>query len=302
MTTLTATAANSLSNDLSSDLFRQPPHDYLDVGAGQLAYRRVGSGPDVLFVHGWPVTGATFRGLLPHLAPHVTCHVIDLVGTGQSRFDRSTPISIHQHIENVRRAVDCLGLDDLAVVGHDSGGLIARHALAGDPRLRAMALINTEQSRGLSWRFRQFLMAGRMPRFMDLMAWAVMRPGLRRHSHLLGDLFADRRLIDGEFEEFFLAPLRDNLDLRWAAGTLLRSFDPSLITRLPEVHGTLTVPVVLVWGEKDPFFPVAWAREMVNDFADAKLHVVPEMKLFVHEERPAEVAEAILPTLHGAPG
>ena len=27
----------------------------------------VGSGPDVLFVHGWPVSGATFRLLLPHL-------------------------------------------------------------------------------------------------------------------------------------------------------------------------------------------------------------------------------------------
>ncbi len=53
MTTLDATAA--------ADLFRSAPHGWLDVGAGEVAYRRVGTGPDVLFVHGWPVSGATFR-------------------------------------------------------------------------------------------------------------------------------------------------------------------------------------------------------------------------------------------------
>ena len=124
MTTLTAAAA--------SDLFRRDPDRWLDVGAGDAAYRRVGSGPDVLFVHGWPVSGATFRLLLPHLADHVTCHVIDFPSAGSSRFGADTTLSIGQHIETVRRVVDQLELDEIAVVGHDSGGLIARHAMAGD--------------------------------------------------------------------------------------------------------------------------------------------------------------------------
>ena len=89
----------------ATDLFRAAPHRYLDVGAGQAAYRRVGTGPDVLFVHGWPVSGATFRRLLPHLADHVTCHVIDLPSSGSSRFDDTTPLSIEQHITTVRRVV-----------------------------------------------------------------------------------------------------------------------------------------------------------------------------------------------------
>ena len=32
----------------------------------------------------------------------------------------------------VTETIDLLGLDDVAVVGHDSGGMIARHAVAGD--------------------------------------------------------------------------------------------------------------------------------------------------------------------------
>ena len=55
----------SLTAADATDLFRRPPDRFLDVGAGEVAYRRVGTGPDVLFVHGWPVSGATFRHLLP---------------------------------------------------------------------------------------------------------------------------------------------------------------------------------------------------------------------------------------------
>ena len=135
----------SLTEQEASDLFRSAPTRFLDVGGdSEVAYRTVGSGPDVVFVHGWPVSGATFRRLLPHLAPHVTCHLLDLPGAGASRHSANSPLSIEHHINSVRRSVDALGLERFAVVGHDSGGMIARHAMAGDARLRAMALVDTD--------------------------------------------------------------------------------------------------------------------------------------------------------------
>ena len=283
----------------ADNLFRTPPHQFIDVGAGEVAYRQVGSGPDVVFVHGWPATGATFRGLLPHLAPHVTCHVLDLVGAGDSRFDRSTPIGIAHHIASVRHVIDALGLTSVAVVGHDSGGMIARHAMVEDTRLRAMALVDTEQPQGLNARFLQFLVMAQIPGFEHLLAWAAMRRGLRRSPFLLGDCFADRTLIGGTFEEFTLAPLRDDPERRWAAGRLIKSFDRKYVRALADIHRRITVPVRLVWGEDDPFFPLAWTQEMVHTFPHATLEVVPKGKLFVHEEFPTEVAQAILPTLVG---
>lgn len=296
---MNARISTTFDADDADALFRRPPERYLDVEGGQVAHRRVGSGPDVLFVHGWPVSGATYRSLLPYLAPHVTCHVLDLVGAGDSRFDRSTPISIDHHIQSVRRAVDQLGLDDYAVVGHDSGGMIARHAVAGDSRLRAMALVDTEQPQGLTWPFRQFLLMAKLPGFASLLGWAVMRKHLRRSRFLLGGCFVDHTRLDGTFEEFFLAPLHDKSDRRWAAARLARAFDSRYVTELASVHARIDVPVQLVWGEDDPFFPLPWARRMVETFPDARLHVVPDAKLFVHEERPEQVAEAMLPTLLG---
>ena len=287
----------TLTADAASDLFRRPPDRFLDVGAGEVALRSVGRGPDVLFVHGWPVSGATFRTLLPHLADHVTCHVIDLPGAGSSRFTDDTPLTVDQHIRNVRRVLDLMELDDVAVVGHDSGGMIARHAVAGDPRVRAMGLVNTEQPHGLSWRFKSFLSVRRMPGLGRALGWVMGEPRLRRNPFVLGDAFADPDRLDGEFDEFFLRPIHDSRERQAAAVKLLKSFDERYVKQLTEVHGRITVPVQLVWGDQDPFFPLAWAEEMVDTFPNARLDVIKGAGLFSHEERPAEVAAALLPIL-----
>ncbi len=283
----------------ASDLFRRPPERYLDVGAGEVAYRSIGTGPDVLFVHGWPVSGATFRTLLPHLVQHVTCHLIDLPGAGDSRFTADTPVTLANHIRSVATVVDVLGLDDVAVVGHDSGGLIARHAFAGDDRVRAFGLIDTEQPQGLTWRFRMFLAARRMPGFPTALGWVLGQPRLRRHPLALGAAFHDPALLDGEFDEFFLTPLHTLPARRDAAARLLRSFDVQLVHDLAAVHRRIQVPVQLVWGEHDAFLPLRWAEEMADTFPDARLRVVRGAALFCHEEQPDVVAEALLPTLSG---
>jgi pimeloyl-ACP methyl ester carboxylesterase len=283
-----------------ADLFRRPPDRFLDVGNGEVAYRVAGDGPDVVFVHGWPVSGATFRTLLPHLVDHVTCHLVDLPGAGSSRYTAATPLSIGNHIDALRRSLDVLELHDVAVVGHDSGGMIARHAMAGDRRLRALGLIDTEQSTGTTWKFRSFLAGRRVPGFGAALGWLAGRPRLRSSRLVLGDAFADPSLLEGEFDEFFLQPLHRSPEQRDAAMRLLRSFDYGLVHELGALHRRLDVPVVLVWGEHDRFFPVERARAMLPEFADARLEVIPGAGLFAHEERPADVARALLPTLTAA--
>lgn len=281
----------------ASELFRQPPLRYLSVGDAEIAYRTVGSGPDVLFVHGWPVSSATFRKLLPWLANHVTCHLVDLPGAGSSRFTPDSTLSIQRQIDNVRRVVDLLDLDSVAVVGHDSGGLIARHAMAGDPRLRSLGLIDTEPSSGVSWKFRTFLACRHMPGFGRALGWSVGKPRLRRNRLVLGDAFLDRSLLDGEFDEFFLQPLHHSPDHRAAAFRVFKSFDYQLVRDLAHHHRRLDVPVVLVWGEHDRFFPVERARAMVEEFPSAHLEVIADAGLFAHEERPEAVARALLTNL-----
>ena len=250
-------------------------------------------------MHGWPVSGATFRRLLPFLAEHVTCHLIDLPGTGSSTFDNNSPLSIDHHIDSVKRVIDDLDVDRIAVVGHNSGGMIARHALVGDARLSAMGLINTEPPQP-SARFRSFIGASRLPGFTAGLGWLAGKPKLRRMKLVLGDAFADRSLLEGEFDEFFLTPLSSDRRLLAAAGKLIDSFDMTKhVNHLASIHPQLDVPVQLVWGDQDPFFPVQQARDMVATFPNAELTEIKGAGLFSHEEAPQAVAAALLPTLTG---
>lgn len=288
----------ALTQTEAADLFRQEPHRYLDVGAGEVAHRQIGSGPDVLFVHGWPVSGATFRQLLPHLIDHVTCHIIDLPSAGSSRFNNDTVLTVEQHITSVQRVVDLLELSDVALVGHDSGGLISRYAMAGDSRLRSLSLINSECPNP-RWRFKSFIAARNLPGFGPAFSWVAGKSQLRRFPLVLGNIFADSSLLEGEFDEFFLEPLHTNAAVSEAAIKVLQSFDLKLVDDLPSVHRRIDVPVKLVWGDQDPFFPVAGAKEMLGTFPNASLDIIEGAGLFSHEEMPAKVAEALLPTLLG---
>lgn len=289
----------TLTEDAAAELFREEPDGWLDVGAGEVAHRRVGSGPDVLFVHGWPCSGATWRKLLPHLVDHVTCHLIDLPSAGSSRYTASTPLSVEQHIRTVRRVPDLLELESLAVVGHDSGGLIARHALVGDPRLAAMGLINTEPPNP-GWRFTSFIAAQRLPGLARGLRWVAGSRRVRRAKFVFGEVFADRSLLDGEFAEFVFDPLHDDPAALEAAVRVLKSFEMDYVRALPEIHGRIDVPVKLVWGAEDPFFPVDRARSMVDEFPNSSIDVIDGAGLFSHEEAPAAVAAALLPTLTGS--
>jgi pimeloyl-ACP methyl ester carboxylesterase len=172
-------------------------------------------------------------------------HVIDLPGAGSSRFAPGTAITAGQHIQTVRCVAELPGLDRVAVAGHDSGGLIARHALAGDPRLRAMGLIDAEQPQGLTWRFRQFLIARRLPGFGAPLAWLLSHPRLRRSPLVPGGAFTDPSLLDGEFDEFFLQPLYQDSTRRDAAAKLLNSLDEQHVRQPGALHARIGVPVKL---------------------------------------------------------
>ena len=117
------------------------PHDFVAAGRGRLAYWRFGQGPDVVLVHGWPLTAATFRHLAPALAQKYTLHLFDLPGVGHSEW--SGPIGFVTHAAALRAAIDTLGLQRYALVAHDSGGTIARLVAADDPRAVALVLGNT---------------------------------------------------------------------------------------------------------------------------------------------------------------
>lgn len=268
------------------------PHQRVDVGHSQLAYYKFGSGPDVVLIHGWPLTAATYRHLVARLADRYTCHLFDLPTTGATEITAATPIGIPQHAATVRAAIDRLGLTRYALIGHDSGGFIARIVAANDPRAVGLVLGNTE-------------IPGYTPPLLTMLALVtklglgqfvfgrVLRSSwLRRSMFGFGGCFTDAAYADGEFKTAQLDPLL-------APGKLasqLRLFDTlthDLMATLDGIHAQIKVPVALVWGTDDPWFPLAKAKQMFPGFAGpTTLTEIAGGKLFVHEDRADEFATA----------
>ena len=74
----------------------------------------------------------------------------------------------------------------------------------------------------------------------------------------------------------------------------LRRMKFSRLDEFQRLHQQLRMPTLFIWGTNDPTFPVAWARRMALQFPNVSgFREVGDAKLFVHEERPEEVAELV---------
>src|SRR3569623_1328906 len=98
----------------------------VDVGDAILPVRRFGHGPALLFVHGFPLSGFTWRHLLPALSQHYSCYVPDLAGMGDSEWNEDADFSWDGHARRLKRIADHFGLQRYGVIAQDTGASFAR--------------------------------------------------------------------------------------------------------------------------------------------------------------------------------
>lgn len=280
----------------TTQMFYGQPAEVADLGPTQLAWRRYGSGPPLLLVHGFPLSGFTWRRVLPSLAPHFTCYVPDLPGLGESEWTASTDFTWMGQARTLQAFADHLGLDRYRVMAQDTGGTFSRCLASIDgARVERLAVINTE-------------MPGHRPPWIPLYQALLALPGtpaafrrlMRSQAFLLsamgfGGCFTNPRLIGGDFHEHVITPLIHSPRRLEGMRRYLRELrDWSVVDALPRLHAGLSMPVQLIWGADDPTFPIRHAREMVRQLPHGSLVEIPGARLLVHEEKPEEVARAAL--------
>ncbi|MDQ4106938.1 MAG: alpha/beta hydrolase [Actinomycetota bacterium] len=111
-----------------------------------------GKGSPVLLLHGYPQTRAMWHRVAPRLAESFTVVAADLRGYG----DSSKPPGGEDHAAYSKRAMaqdqveamEALGFDSFAVVGHDRGARVAhRMALDHPDRVRKIAVLDIVPTR-----------------------------------------------------------------------------------------------------------------------------------------------------------
>lgn len=314
MTTATATAATmttttaptTQTTPTATKAMLGAPRRFVDVGHGRVALWSFGaltSAPPVLLVHGWPLTGLTWRHVVPLLAQHTRVHVIDLPGVGQSRVERRTDINVNAHARAVRAVIAALRAEDgrdVVVGGHDSGGAIARMAAADNPGVCGVVVGDSELPGHIPWQVKIYVALVRLGLGAVLAAGMQVKV-LRQGPIGTGGLFKDVATGEGEFRRLFLDSLRDPV-VRAGQLALAETIDSSFTADLAAVHARIHCPTLCIWGSEDPFFPIAGARAMLPMFkGGARLTEIPGAKLFAHEDCADAFVVAVvefLDTLH----
>lgn len=108
------------------------------VDGFRLAYERVGSGPAVVLLHGWPGDRSDYRLVMPLLAGAVDVVVPDLRGFGESDkhpADPAVQYSVDAQARSVIGLIEELGMVRPVLAGYDIGSRIAQRVAATRPDL-----------------------------------------------------------------------------------------------------------------------------------------------------------------------
>ncbi len=111
-------------------------HDFITTNGIKLHYVTQGSGPLMLFLHGFPEFWYSWRHQIPEFANDHKVVALDLRGYNES--EKPTEQSAYvmaEFIQDIKGVIEGLGYDRATLIGHDWGGAIAWNVAYAYPEL-----------------------------------------------------------------------------------------------------------------------------------------------------------------------
>lgn len=263
---------------------------FADTPSGRIAYVERGQGPVALFIHGVPLNGLHWRHVIAGMQDRRRCIALDLMGLGHTQIGPSQDVSFTAQARMVREFLDALGIDQVDLVGNDSGGAVAQIFAATNPqRLRTLTLTNCDVHD--NWPPAQILPSielARQGRLLDRYAAMIDQPAVRYERWK--SAYADTSVLTDEVYRAYLEPLMASAHTRAAFHRYWTSFDNAQTRAIEPLLRRLQVPTLIVWGTADIFFWVHWAYWLRDAVPGVKRVVEwPGSMLFFPEDQPARL-------------
>ena len=109
----------------AQDIRERVEHKYADNDGAKIHYAKLGSGPLIVFIHGFPDFWYSWRHQMDALAADYTVAAMDTRGYNLS--DQPTGVENYDMqilIEDVASVIRSEGQEDAVIVGHDWGGVV----------------------------------------------------------------------------------------------------------------------------------------------------------------------------------
>jgi pimeloyl-ACP methyl ester carboxylesterase len=215
-----------------------------EVDGIQLHYEIHGDGEPLLWLHGFMGCGSDWQYIFNEPPASYRLIAPDLRGHGTSA-NSSGSYSHRQCAQDVLALLDHLGISKVKAIGVSGGGIVLLHmAIAAPSRVRAMVIVSAppyfpEQARVFQ---KQFSEASLSDAELTRMRERHKQPGQLQRLFTIARSFAD-------------------------------SYDDVNFT--PPLLSTIDAECLIVFGDRDPLYPVALATELRTAIPQSYLWVVP---------------------------
>ena len=228
---------------------------YLDEGTGQ----------SLLLVHGWRDKKETFDSLTKHLSKNYRCICVDLPNFGASQ-DSENTVTIEQYAKFLQAFISKLELNDYIVLGHSMGGQIAIYG-TGTKIVSPNALV--------------------------LVASAGVRSNARIAKQVL-------KFTSKIIRNFVPNKLKNKLYKKVGSdySTQLSPVHKKIIANVlqhdvQQIASQITVPALLVYGQKDVHTPISMGQALHRSMPTSKLVVLPDQDHWLHQSAASDIAVKI---------
>lgn len=270
----------------------------IDLPQGRVQYRLAGpsasAAPPVVFVHGLLVNSELWSGVGDALAARgVRSYEIDLpLGAHSVAMPPDADLTPRGVARLIIAFLDALDLTDVTLVGSDTGSALCQFVVdADDTRVGRLVLTNGDAFEHFPPpSFRPVLKIGRRPVGVYALM-SVMRPTWIRQRIQNQNV---SKPLDPALTRRWITPALSDRGVRRDTAKVMRGIDSAELIEVSERLKRFTKPVVLLWGDADPFFPIDLARRLAAVFPDARLIEIPGGRLFFPLDEPQRVADEIV--------
>lgn len=269
---------------------------FVGTQQGRIAYVERGKGPAALFLHGFPLNGFQWRGIIPELAKMRRCLAPDLLALGYTEVAAGQSLAAKAQVAMLAQFLDKLSIASVDIIANDSGGAIAQLFVTTHPeRARSLLLTNCDtEPDSPPPAVMPVITLARAGKFADewLVPWLADKRLARSQKGLGGQCYSNPSHPPDEAIETYLGPLVSSPQRKALTNAYAMALDPNPLAGIEAGLKHCHVPTRIVWGTSDEIFSQAGADYLDHTFVNSfGVRRVAGAKLFFPEEMPELIVE-----------
>jgi pimeloyl-ACP methyl ester carboxylesterase len=236
---------------------------FLKIDGLDIFYKKAGSGPKVLLLHGWGGCADSFLPVFNYLSSGFEVYAMDFPGFGKSTAPDGA-WGVDDYADITLKFLKTLCIEKTHIVAHSFGGRVTILLSALHPEVvDKIVLVDS---------------AGLIPKRTFKYYIKVYKFKLLKMLYMLFGGGSREEKLERFYDKYGSRDYREAGNLR---GTFVKVVNQDLRKYLPLIKS----PTLLVWGENDKETPLYFARIMEKEIPDAGLVVFKGAGHFSYLER-----------------